>query len=64
MKKQMLRPLSLSRETLRRLDESPLAEAFGGGTAGSVCCTGITLTRPTVGDTCGTGNGGHGPQQR
>jgi hypothetical protein len=63
MKKKMQRRLNLSKETLQRLDEPELRSAAGGGTAGTVCCTGITQNRPTFEQTCGDG-GATGPQQQ
>ena len=44
-KKEKLRRLSLSRETIRCLDEPKLVEAAGG----AVVCPTDSLTRPTTG---------------
>jgi len=59
MQKKMRR-IQLNRETIRQLDQPSLGWAAGGGTAGTICCTGITFPRLT--DQCGTG--GTGPKQQ
>ncbi|HZF08168.1 MAG TPA: hypothetical protein VFE33_05190 [Thermoanaerobaculia bacterium] len=61
--KKKIRRIQLNRETIRQLDPPTLGWAAGGGTAGTVCCTGITETRPTIAQTCG-GGGTIGPKQQ
>ena len=62
MQKKMRR-FQLNRETIRQLDQPMLGWAAGGGTAGTVCCTGITFPRLTIEQACG-GGGTTGPKQQ
>jgi hypothetical protein len=53
MKKKRLPGLSVSRETIRRLDDPVLRFAAGADTAGGPRCQNITATIQTAEPTCG-----------